>query len=211
MAKISPREAEFEQMFRDFAREKNIKIERYCSTRLLSFYDQVGSLMLFQLDVDQVAPIVLKPFTNFRVNKLIRKFILQMDDIITEYLLGYVPEDFFDNFGAHNVQNIYMKDGFQSLNDIESYEVELINMSEAQRSTRLYVRFHTQPTPPKFYRDKQMKGTIKYLHVDVYYKDIPSIIEPMLAYYAEEVGQYLGIPVNEVDNNVLKLVEMVKI
>jgi len=211
MSKISPRTDEFEAMFKIFAQEKNIKIERYCSTRLLSFYDQVGSLMLFQLGVDQVAPIVLKQFTNFKVNNLVKKLILQMDDVVNEYLLGYLSEDFFNNFGEHNIQNIYMKDGFQSLDDIESYEVELINPSEQKRSTRIHVRFHTKPTTPKFYRDKNMKGTIKYLHIDVYYKDIPSIIEPMLAYYAEEVGLYLGIPVCEVDNNILKLVEMVKI
>jgi len=197
----------FKELFTVFAKEHDIMVGRYCAVKLLSFYNHnFDPVLLFQLDADFVTPLVMKPFKHFHVKKLVTRLTDFLGEVIEDSLEGFLAANFFDQFILHNIQNIVLKEGYTSIHDVAYYQLELIGTS-----TRLKVNFHTEPVQPKFYRNTEMKGTIKYLNVDVYYRDFESIREPMLEYYADEIGKFLNIPVNEIDDNVLKLVEMVKI
>lgn len=205
----------FKELFTLFAKEHDITVGRYCAVKLLSFYNHnFDPVMLFELDADVVAPLVLKPFKHFKVKKLITKLTDFLCEVAEDHLVGYIKENYFDQFFFHNIQSIALKEGYTSVHDVAYYQVELYKNRtniDTDDSVRFIVNFHTEPVEPKFYRDSKMKGSIKYLNVDVYYKDIESLREPMLAYYASEISYFLNIPINEVDDNVLKLIEMVKI
>ncbi len=56
-----------------------------------------------------------------------------------------------------------------------------------------------------------MKGSLEYIDINVYYRDFESLREPMMAHYANDIGEFLDIPVDTVDEDVLKLLDMVKI
>lgn len=201
--------ATFESLFKVFAQEHNLTIGRYCATKLLSFYNHnFDPVMLFQLDAEAVAPIVLKPFKNFHVKKLVRRLMDFLEVIAEDNLEGFLAVDFFDNFVLHNIQNIGLKEGYTSVYDIAYYQVELINN---KFSKNILVNFHTEPVKATFRKNEKMKGSVEYLVIDVYYRDFETLREPMMAYYAISIGEFLNIPVDEVDANVLKLVEMVKI
>lgn len=199
----------FKDMLMAFAYEHKLNVEHHRSVKLLSFYTHaVEPLMLFKLDVDEVAPLVLKPFKNFKVDKLVNKLLGFLGEVAEDHLSGYLNDVFFDQFITHNIQKIVLKDGYKSVHDVAYYQVELLNNVQ---STRILVNFHTEPTAPVFHRNPEMKGSIKYLMVDVYYRDFETLRMPMLGYYALEIGKFLNIPINEIDDNVLKLVAMVKI
>lgn len=199
----------FKQLFSVFAQEHNLTVGRYCATKLLSFYNHnFDPVMLFELDVDAVAPLVLKPFKHFNVKKLVTRLTDLLGEVVDDHLLGFLAHDFFDQFILHNIQNISLKEGYTSVHDVAYYQVELINN---RYSKRFMVNFHTKPVTAGFRKNMEMKGSIGYYIVDVYYRDFESLREPMLAYYATEISDFLKIPVNKVDADILKLVEMVKI
>lgn len=199
----------FEAMFKVFAQEHNINVGRYCATKLLSFYNHnFDPVMLYQLDADAVAPIVLKPFKHFNVKRLVRALMDSLAFVADDHMDGYLASDFFDNFIIHNIQNIGMKEGYSSVYDIAYYQVELINN---KYSKRFFVNFHTESVEATFKKNREMKGSLEYIDINVYYRDFESLREPMMAHYANDIGEFLDIPVDTVDEDVLKLLDMVKI
>lgn len=198
----------FSILFAPFAQEHNINVSRYCATKLLSFYNyNLESIMLFQLDATVVSPLVLKPFKNFNVKTLVRNLICFLGDVSKNKLGGFVPEDFFSQFSLRNIESIILKQNYTSVHDIAYYRVELIN---SKHSVDLFINLHTDPVKSTFAKKKSLNNGLDYLEIDVYYKDFKPLIKPMMAYYAILIGEFLNIHVDEVDEKILKLLEMVK-
>lgn len=199
----------FKSIFAGFSAEHQLKVDKYSSRRLLSFYThEFKPLMLHKLDIDAVAPLVLKPFKAFNVERLVKKAKIIFDEFVDERLEGFILPDFYDTFETHTIQSIVLKKDYTSLQDVAYYQVELIS---DKKPTRIFINFHTEPVTPSYRRDSNKRGSIKYLIADVYYKDMESIKEPMFTYYLTEVSEFLQTPVTDMSENVLTLIEMAKI
>lgn len=199
----------FKSLLAVFSAEHKLHVDKYCSRRLLSFYTHdFKPLMLHKMDIDIVAPLVLKPFKAFNVERLVKKAKIIFDEFVDERLEGFMLPDFYDTFETHTIQSVALKKDYTSLQEVAYYQVELISDT---KPTRIFVNLHTEPVTPSYRRDSNKRGSIKYLIVDVYYKDMEAIKEPMLAYYLTEVSAFLQIPVTDMDENVLTLIKMAKI
>lgn len=199
----------FKSLLAVFSAEHKLQVNKYCSRNLLSFYTHdFKQLMLYKMDLDIIAQLVLKPFPIFNVERLVKKIKIIFDEFIEERLVGFMVPNFYETLELHTIQTIVLKKDYTSLHDVSYYQVELISSVE---QTRIFLNLHTEPVTPSYRRDKEKRGYVKYLIVDVYYKDMESIKEPMLAYYLTEVSHFLHIPLTDIDENVLKLIEMVKI
>lgn len=199
----------FKSLLAVFSAEHKLHVDKYCSRRLLSFYTHdFKPLMLHKMDIDIVAPLVLKPFKAFNVERLVKKVKIIFDEFVDERLEGFMLPDFYDTFETHTIQSVALKKDYTSLQEVAYYQVELISDT---KPTRIFVNLHTEPVTPSYRRDSNKRGSIKYLIVDVYYKDMEAIKEPMLAYYLTEVSAFLQIPVTDMDENVLTLIKMAKI
>jgi hypothetical protein len=199
----------FKSLLAVFSAEHKLHVDKYCSRRLLSFYTHdFKPLMLHKMDIDIVAPLVLKPFKAFNVERLVKKAKIIFDEFVDERLEGFMLPDFYDTFETHTIQSVVLKKDYTSLLDVAYYQVELISDT---KPTRIFINLHTEPVTPSYRRDSNKRGSIKYIIADVYYKDMESIKEPMLAYYLTEVSAFLQIPVTDMDENVLTLIKMAKI
>lgn len=199
----------FKSLLAVFSAEHKLHVDKYCSRRLLSFYTHdFKPLMLHKFDIDAVAPLVLKPYKAFNVERLVKKAKIIFDEFVDENLEGFMLPDFYETFETHTIQSVALKKDYTSLQEVAYYQVELISDT---KPTRIFVNLHTEPVTPSYRRDSNKRGSIKYLIVDVYYKDMEAIKEPMLAYYLTEVSAFLQIPVTDMDENVLTLIKMAKI
>ena len=196
----------FKKMFMNFASKHNITVERYCSVKLLSFYNHnFDPVMLYDVGVDEVAPLVLKPFRGFKIKKLVNELTQYLSKCSNNYLDTFLDKDFFTSYIIYNTQSIFLNKDYTSVHDIAYYQLELINN---KCSTNFLVNLHTKPVKATYYETPEDTVLDKYLVIDVYYKDIESLLNPFLDYYSTAICKMLEIPLTPINKELLTVLKM---
>lgn len=183
----------------------------------LVFHDSDGKVIsdIFSNPKELLSVIFkLKPdflSTNFKESiSFEHEMVLSsLSQVILPYTKAFGLDFDLTSMSTNNDHILGMKADYSKLDDIEYYEISRLNQNTS-KTIKFVVKIYFESIEAFYTYTKQPINSQQFDRIDigVYYKDLKSIIKPMLTHYISDVSRLLDYPVDAITDDMVNTLDM---
>lgn len=188
----------------------NFEIENSNSyAQSLDFLDHTNDYLLNNIKNPQmILSSVFKKYSSLNFPNLIDA----LSNIMQPYWKAIGLEFDFGHMTWDEKHKVGMKKDYTTATDVNFYCIKFVDYAEDGTTTVFSMKFYVEPMQAYY----EVTNNFKVSHdvwteIGVYYKDLNSIIKPMLSAYNEQLSKTLTYSVDTVDDGVIEVLNMLKI
>lgn len=188
----------------------NFEIENSNSyAQSLDFLDHTNDYLLNNIKNPQmILSSVFKKYSSLNLPNLIDA----LSNVIQPYWKAIGLEFDFEHMTWDEKHKVGMKKDYTTATDVNFYCIKFVDYAEDGTTTVFSMKFYVEPMQAYY----EVTNNFKVSHdvwteIGVYYKDLNSIIKPMLSAYNEQLSKTLTYSVDTVDDGVIEVLNMLKI
>lgn len=188
----------------------NFEIENSNSyAQSLDFLDHTNDYLLNNIKNPQmILSSVFKKYSSLNLPNLIDA----LSNVMQPYWKAIGLEFDFRHMTWDEKHKVGMKKDYTTATDVNFYCIKFVDYAEDGTTTVFSMKFYVEPMQAYY----EVTNNFKVSHdvwteIGVYYKDLNSIIKPMLSAYNEQLSKTLTYSVDTVDDGVIEVLNMLKI
>lgn len=205
---INEKRAFFLEQLNILSKTANLSLEFSDSHRqILNFLDEQGNYLLDQVKhPDTVLQSIFSSIPDFDY----KNSVDHLNTVIAPYLKAIGLNFNFPYMIWDEVHRVGIKDDFKSVNDVSYYSVTFFDRPDSEHLTVFNIRLYLHPVDA-FYNVKKDSVGHDIVNIRVYYKDLHSIVKPMLSSYLDFVSKRVTYAVDMIDDEIVEVLDMIKI
>lgn len=175
----------------------------------VSFLDSKNSCIVSNIeDSHMMLPTIFNNYPNFYHNDMIE----DLNVVMNSYLKAIGLDFNMQHMTWDRNHYVCMKEQFTQPTDVSYYALTFVHESRFDKTSVFSIRLYTEQMNAFYNVNNNIKeSNHDSINLGVYYKDIKSIIYPMLSAYKKEVENTLGYPITVIDAEIIKVLDMLKI
>lgn len=205
---INEKRAFFLEQVKKLSKTANFNLEFSDSNRqILNFLDEQGNYLLDQVKhPNTVLQSLFSSIPDFDY----KNSVDYLNSVTSPYLKAIGLNFYFPHMIWDEVHRVGIKDDFESVTDISYYSVTFFDRPDSEHLTVFNIRLYFHPVDA-FYNVKKDNVGHDIVNIRVYYKDLNSIVKPMLSSYLEFVSKRVTYAVDVIDDEIVEVLDMIKI
>lgn len=132
-----------------------------------------------------------------------------LSHVILPYTKAFGLDFDLTSMSTNNDHILGMKADYSKLDDIEYYEISRLNQNTS-KTIKFVVKIYFEPMEAFYKYTKQPINSQQFDRIDigVYYKNLKSVIKPMLTHYISDVSRLLDYPVDAITDEIVNTLDM---
>jgi len=142
-----------------------------------------------------------------------KQVVIDLEEVMQPYYKAIGLKYNFKNMQWDENHKFGMKKDFVLVTDIDYYQITFKDNKDFANTLIFLIKLYTEPMTAFYKTRDEYVGQfmVSYVEMGVYYKDLTSIIKPMLSVYKNKVSNLLSYNVDVIDDNIIKVLDMIKI